>query len=178
MHNNSTKDYILELNTAYDPEQFYYLYEKYNNDFSMYITNTNEPLGLEWYTGDDLLNEPIVKYWAEYFEIFRKDTNNKSSSRAPGIHLLRTNLNGKPNGVNPHVDLARSSGIVIPITFPQTIQWYEDDKLTLDYTYSGITIINVGRHLHGVRHSMEPRWQLQFDIFHSWEQTTILAETF
>lgn len=169
MYDNQTNRYVIELNIHYKPEDFYYLYKKYDNNFSMYVTNTNEPLGLEWYAGEDLLNEPIVKYWADHFEIFRRDAHNKKSNRAPGVHLLRTNLSGKPNGVEPHIDLARQAGIVIPVTFPQSIQWYEGKDMVLDYTYSGITAINVGGHTHGVTHSTHPRWQLQFDIFQSWD---------
>lgn len=184
MHINQSNGYIIELSLSYNPEDFYYLFEKYDDKFQMYISSDNEPLGLEWYATLDLLNEPVIKNIADTFKDFLVDNKNKRNERAPGVHLVRTNFSGKPNGVEPHVDWARNAGLVIPITFPQNVQWFirpdSNQKfkydMVLDHNYNGITFINVGGALHGVKHSTDPRWQIQFDVNIEWETIPGLLE--
>ena len=176
MHINQSNSYIIEFSYEYNPKDFYYLFEKYDDQFQMYISSDNEPLGLEWYATLDLLNEPVIKNIADTFKDFLVDNKNKRNERAPGVHLLRTNFSGKPNGVEPHVDWARNAGLVFPLTFPQRIQWYENDKVVYDHQYTKLTFINVGGHVHGVEYSTEPRWQFQFDIHVDWEDIPSLIE--
>lgn len=180
MHINQSNGYIIEVSYKYNPEDFYYLFEKYDNKFQMYISSDNEPLGLEWYATLDLLDEPVIRNIANIFKDVLVDNENKRNDRAPGIHLLRSNFSGKPNGVEPHIDYARKSGLVVPITFPQRINFYtgniKKSELVLDHEYQYITFINVGNSIHGVTHSTLPRWQLQFDINVDWETIPGLLE--
>jgi hypothetical protein len=180
MYTDGTKNnFIIESELDYDPTTFHYLYEKYNDKFQMYYSKENKPLGLEVVYDAAILDEPVVKYWANVFRDFGlnfdHDTSMPGSGQA-GFQLVRTNLIDSPKGVTPHRDCFRNAGLVFPLTFPQRIQWYENDTLVYDHEYTNITFINAGGHVHGVEYSSEPRWQFQFDIHVDWESIPGLLE--
>jgi hypothetical protein len=180
MYTDGTKSsYIIETDIDYDPESFHYLYEKYNDQFQMYYSKNNRPLGLEVVYNPEILNEPVIQKWIDVFKDFGLNFNHDTSmpgSGQTGFQLVRTNLVDSPAGVTPHRDRFRTAGLVFPLTFPQRIQWYENDKVVYDHQYTKLTFINAGGHVHGVEYSPDPRWQFQFDIHVDWETIPGLLE--
>ena len=87
-----------------------------------------------------------------------------------GFQLIRTNLL-EGQDLSIHQDGYRNAGLVIPLSFPQRIQWYDKDNNELyNHEYTQITCINAGGARHGVKYSAEKRWQFQFDVFNTWEE--------
>lgn len=172
MHIDKANDYIISTNIEYNLDDWLYLYDKYEHEFEMYRSKFNKPLGLEVVYSEQLLQEPIVQQFTEKFKNFglRFDMNNTMpGSGQAGFQLVRTNLVENPEGVDVHRDGYRNAGLVIPLSFPQRIQWYENKKQVYDHEYTGVTFINAGGKEHGVNYVPHCRYQFQFDIHVSWQ---------
>lgn len=172
----SRDNFVIETPIGYNIDEFSYLYDKYDNEFEMYHSKHGIPLGLEVVYNPNILKEPIIQYWIRYFEKigfkfnFEKDESMPGSGQA-GFQLVRTNFQEEAVKVDIHQDNFRPAGLIIPLSFPQRIQWYDnEDNLLYDHNYTKITFINAGGQRHGVDYSPEPRWQFQLDCFNSWDE--------
>lgn len=176
MHTERSKNnFIIETSVEYNPDDFAYMYAKYDSEFEMYHSKHGTPLGLEVVYNPDILQEPIVDHWVKYFTKhgleFNFDMNDDmEGSGQAGFQLIRTNLSDGQD-LSIHQDGYRNAGLVIPLSFPQRIQWYDkDDNELYNHEYTQITCINAGGARHGVKYSAEKRWQFQFDVFNTWEE--------
>lgn len=179
MHIEQANDYIISTNIEYSAEDWLYLYDKYEPEFEMYRSKFDKPLGLEVVYSEQLLQEPIVQQFAEKFRDFGLSFNMNDTmpgSGQAGFQLIRTNLVENPEGVAIHKDRYRNAGLVVPLSFPQHIQWYEDRKQVYDHEYTGITFINAGGKNHGVNYVPDCRYQFQFDIHVDWNSLPSLLE--
>jgi len=180
MYIEQANDYIISTNIEYNVEDWLYLYNKYESEFEMYRSKFDKPLGLEVVYSEQLLQEPVVQQFAEKFKDFGLSFNMNDTmpgSGQAGFQLIRTNLVENPEGVVVHKDGYRSAGLVIPLSFPQRIQWYENKERVYDHEYTGITFINAGGKEHGVDYVPDCRYQFQFDIHVPWEDIPSLIES-
>jgi len=85
----------------------------------------------------------------------------------------------KEQGLARHIDAKRPTCITFPLTFPQSINFYESKESDIldvyDYTPT-IVLLNAGNKWHSVNKSSEPRLQFQFDCYNSWEEIKELTE--
>lgn len=180
MYIEQANDYIISTNIEYDVDDWLYLYDKYEPEFEMYRSKYDKPLGLEVVYSEALLEEPVVQQFAQKFHAFGLSFSMNDSmpgSGQAGFQLIRTNLIDNPEGVVVHRDGYRSAGLVVPLSFPQRIQWYESGEQVYDHEYTGITFINAGGKEHGVNYVPDCRYQFQFDIHVAWDQIPKLLET-
>ena len=181
MYIEQANDYCISTNIEYDIDEWLYLYDKYHSDFAMYRSKNDVPLGLEVVYNDALLQEPVVQRYAQLFKNFGLNFDMDDSmpgSGQAGFQLIKTNLTDNPQGVVVHKDGYRTAGLVIPLSFPQRIQWYDNDTQVYDHEYTGITFINAGGQRHGVDYVPHKRYQFQFDIHVPWEQIPNLLDSF
>lgn len=180
MYIKQANDYIISTTIEYNLDDWLYLYDKFDNEFEMYRSKFDRPLGLEVVYNEALLQEPVVQKFVEKFRDFGLNfsmNNSMPGSGQAGFQLVRTNLVDNPEGVMVHKDSFRSAGLVIPLSFPQRIQWYEDGKQVYDHEYTGITFINAGGKEHGVNYVPDCRYQFQFDIHTDWDKLPSLIKT-
>jgi hypothetical protein len=180
MYIEQANDYIISTSIPYNIDDWLYLYDKYELEFEMYRSKFDRPLGLEVVYDNRLLQEPVIKELAHYFKDFGlKFSMNDSmpGSGQAGFQLVRTNLVENPEGVMVHQDAFRSAGLIVPLSFPQRIQWYENGEHVYDYEYTGITFINAGGKEHGVDYVPDCRYQFQFDIHVPWADIPSLIES-
>lgn len=171
MHTNVvSSNYIIEANNIpYNPADFLYLYEKYIPE--MYIDKFGNPFGLEITADEQLLSEPIIIHYLNVFKDFVKIEyfKNDLGTGWQTFSLIRSKLE---NGLFVHKDNYRKSSIVFPITFPQAINWHEEESAPPIYKYnynSTIVFCNVGEKWHSVSPSKEPRLQFQLDCYADWQ---------
>jgi hypothetical protein len=182
MHiDKATKNYFLEVDIAYNPNDFLELFDRY--ELEMYIDRNGEPFGLEVCYDTRLLQEPVVQHYINVFKDFglrigydRPSANEKHSGVA-GYQLARSQL--KDRGLAIHKDGFRNSNITFPVSLPQHINWYADKQgnghVRYDYR-DKIVFCNVGGAWHSVDPSAEPRLQFQFDCYIDWELIPDLIE--
>lgn len=183
MYSEQSKDnFVAETSIGYNIDEFSYLYDKYDNEFEMYHSKYGIPLGLEVVYNPEILKEPIINYWIRYFEKFgfkfnfEKDESMEGSGQA-GFQLVRTNFQEEATKVDIHRDNFRPAGLIMPLSFPQRIQWYDSNKkLVYDHNYTQITFINAGGYNHGVEYSPDCRWQFQLDCFNSWDEINHIVQ--
>lgn len=171
MYTNGIQNcYIIEAtNILYNPNDFLYLYEKYVTE--MYIDINGNPFGLEISANEMLLKEPVILHYLNVFKDFLKIEyfKNELGTGWQTFSLIRSKLE---NGLFVHKDNYRKSSIVFPITFPQSINWHEEETGPVVYTYDykpNILFCNVGNQWHSVSPSSEPRLQFQLDCYIDWE---------
>jgi len=115
MHTERSKNnFIVETSVEYNPDDFAYMYAKYDSEFEMYHSKHGTPLGLEVVYNPDILQEPIIDHWVKYFTKhgleFNFDMNNDmEGSGQAGFQLIRTNLSDGQD-LSIHQDGFRNAG--------------------------------------------------------------------
>jgi len=170
MHFESLNNNIIELTELeYDPEEWMYLFDKFNLD--MYMDKNGGPFGIEVCYDLGLLQEPVIKNLIDLMHEFkmRLDFYETKGTGQQGFQLARSQL---VNGLFIHQDGFRPVCFTVPITYPSAVDFYSnkqgDDMWT--YEYRNVPIFVNVLQWHGVRPSNERRLQFQIDIFNKWEE--------
>ena len=177
--NNS--EFLIELSQIqFNPEDFLSFIDNYEfeNYFSSYGRKTTQDICYD----PKLLEESIVQHYLNVFKDFDIRMNYNPHAGGTGLNgyqLVRANM--KESGLARHIDTKRQVSITFPLTFPQSINFYESketDDILFIYEYKPvITILNSGSKSHSVSQTPEPRLQFQFDCYNSWEEIKELVQS-
>lgn len=116
----------------------------------------------------DILDEPVVQALLRElsdFDIRLGHTDHGEGQGLNGVSLQYSTMTEQ--GLPKHVDAARPACLTIPLSRPQSITFHTDPEMT--YNYKLPVIINT-QIPHSVKASPHPRWQLQIDIWNTWEE--------
>lgn len=177
MHFKSYNDCIIELvELEYDPQEWMYLFDKYQLD--MYMDKTGEPFGIEVCYDLGLLSEPVVKKLIDVLHNFkmRLEFIETIGTGQQGFQLARSQLS---EGLMIHKDGFRPACLTVPITYPSKVDFYEtkEGDNIWSYTYKNIPVFVNVQEWHGVSPSTDSRLQFQLDIFNEWKDIPNLIES-
>jgi len=190
MHKDSWKnskflnESVIELpQVQFDPEDFLGFIDQYEfqNYTNVYGKSTPQ------HTCDDerFQEDPLIQYYLDVFKDFdiRQSvpestlTNYPEKTRLTGW-LVKCDTRG--SDLHMHRDANRPTGIIFPLTFPQSVNLHESKKSGISYVHEYkpvITILNTGGQWHSVSKSPNIRYQVQFDCYNSWEEIRQLVNT-
>jgi hypothetical protein len=181
MHKNrwQSSEFLIELpQVKFNPDDFLGFIDNY--EFDNYTSAYGADTPIDVCYDPMLLEEPIVQHYLNVFKDFdiRMDYNpHDNGTGLNGFCLSRSNM--KEQGLARHIDAKRPTCITFPLTFPQSINFYESKESDIldvyDYTPT-IVLLNAGNKWHSVNKSSEPRLQFQFDCYNSWEEIKELTE--
>jgi hypothetical protein len=182
-------EFYIELpQIKYNPNNFLDFIDnyKFENYTSSYGRKTPQYICYD----NKLLEEPIVQHYLNVFKDFDIRLNPVVVSNSGERKWKGTGFNGyqlvksdmREKGLARHIDTSRQTCITLPLTFPQSINFYESKEsndILFTYEYpSSIVILNSARKYHSVSKTVEPRFQFQFDCYNSWEEIKELVLTF
>lgn len=160
-----TRDILIELPYLdVDPHAFDYLKKR---KFEQYTAANGyvSPLHVCY----DILDEPPVSALLRQlsdFDIRLGSYDHGEGQGLNGVSLQYSTMS--ESGLPKHIDAARPACLTIPLSRPQSITFHIDGD-NYSYSYKCPVLINTQIE-HSVKPNNDPRWQLQIDIWNTWEE--------
>lgn len=161
-------NWIIELDYEYDKQALLDLYTKHELIPYKHQT-TGKELGFSHCYTRELFEEPVVQKIINDFSFLDLRFEFGEHCATAGFTLCKSHMT-PDRTIIPHIDHLRPACLTFPLTFPQEVQFYQNEQTVFEYNYCRAVVANVGTHKHGVNYSPHPRKQFQLDVFNSWEE--------
>ena len=182
MHEDSWKnskflnECIIESQVQYNPEDFLGFIEQY--EFDNYINVYGHKTPQHTCDNERFQEDPLIQYYLDVLKDFdiRQSTLESRLTNYPKKTRLKgwlVKCDTRESDLFMHRDANRPVGIIMPLSFPQSVNLHESKESGITHVHEYkpvITFLNTGNQYHSVTKSPNIRYQVQFDCYNSWEE--------